>query len=720
MYHTLHVASRSIEIRCPTIPPILSTGSASSNVSGDAFGAQHVYTETMKRAELDRGGEHGHGPHPSQHKSSAASAKQLPVWLLGIFLLLHTEEGAFARNVSGKTGARLPKIGDSASGGDGDSVDASNLKGLKEEIAPFLPSLSPRTRIHASYSFLGNGSKFSSFLFKHLRKILLMCAIPHNSDACEAISEMVRKLSAVKRKPKSEEEEELYKKMEEDEQDEDEDEVFGNIGCGIHLTSADVDHLNFVLHRPHGGLIDAPPLRIADVLPFETDGNAFRSGINVSHGTVTVGVAEMQLKKLMKQQMQVQEQQLAEQHEEQLEKQLNNKGADDSSNVESINSGVEGLDLNSKGRDRKALQPQNQTIGGFWKELTYKGLRGTTIVLPPANTNDVDLGGRLHDLTVSNCSDCHLYLLRPFEHATITACTDCTIVVGAVAGLLNVLDCERITITSAARRILVINSLEVLNCCFTPSPPLLVGDNRSCQFAPYNSYYDGIRDDLLATGLAAAVLDPQTQNYYVDERRFLTFPSLQCASNKWKLSVELAKLEIPQLVNKGDSNESGAAAGGVGEDTMQTPVLLPPTEFRILFVPLESEAARIRRQGPPSTPSHLSEKQHPDSVLGDDSGSSGDCSKGDQGEESDYCRNLSDILQLSPFRLPVEYERRALIGADRIRTLQQAIKADLKEKPDLQQRLEEELNRGFRDWLVSSGNLRQILDLVHMERRIET
>jgi hypothetical protein len=26
------------------------------------------------------------------------------------------------------------------------------------------------------------------------------------------------------------------------------------------------------------------------------------------------------------------------------------------------------------------------------------------------------------------------------------------------------------------------------------------------------------------------------------------------------------------------------------------------------------------------------------------------------------------------------------------------------------------LNRGFRDWLVTSGNLRQVLDLVHLEQ----
>ena len=73
-------------------------------------------------------------------------------------------------------------------------------------------------------------------------------------------------------------------------------------------------------------------------------------------------------------------------------------------------------------------------------------------------------------------------------------------------------------------------------------------------------------------------------------------------------------------------------------------------------------------------------------------------------------------LQYSPFRLPVEYERRALEKAERVKNIQQAMQKNLTKEQ--QKKLEEELNRGFRDWLVTSGNLRQVLDLVHMERRM--
>jgi TBCC domain-containing protein 1 len=112
-------------------------------------------------------------------------------------------------------------------------------------------------------------------------------------------------------------------------------------------------------------------------------------------------------------------------------------------------------------------------------------------------------------------------------------------------------------------------------------------------------------------------------------------------------------------------------------------------------VPLENESTRQRRLENDMNDGHEIE--------------------GRNAPESQYCRILAEVLQLSPFRLPVEYERRALVKADRMRSIQQAVKKSLAE--DQQMQFEEELNRGFREWLVTSGNLRQVLDLVHLERR---
>jgi hypothetical protein len=182
-------------------------------------------------------------------------------------------------------------------------------------------------------------------------------------------------------------------------------------------------------------------------------------------------------------------------------------------------------------------------------------------------------------------------------------------------------------------------------------------------------------------------------------------PQLQCASNKWKVPIELSKLEVPQVPSPGTSASSANSSSAPGADdkamgmtsgneaTICAPILLPASEFQILLVPVETDAARQRRH----------EAEEPE------------VAEGAGPLESPYCQLLSEILHISPFRLPVEYEKRALVKVERMKNIQAIVKKDLTE--DQQRHFEEELNRGFRNWLISSGNLRQVLDLVHLERR---
>ena len=146
-------------------------------------------------------------------------------------------------------------------------------------------------------------------------------------------------------------------------------------------------------------------------------------------------------------------------------------------------------------------------------------------------------------------------------------------------------------------------------------------------------------------------------------------------------------------------------AGTIGDSSVPAPILLPASEFHVLFVPFESESTRQRRL----------EAESSNNNNNTTTGADGESRESSPSTESKYCRVLAEVLQFSPFRLPIEYERRALVKADRMRNIQQAMRKSLPE--DKQKQFEEELNRGFRDWLVTSGNLRQVLDLVHLERR---
>ena len=78
---------------------------------------------------------------------------------------------------------------------------------------------------------------------------------------------------------------------------------------------------------------------------------------------------------------------------------------------------------------------------------------------------------------------------------------------------------------------------------------------------------------------------------------------------------------------------------------------------------------------------------------------------------------LADLLTLSPFHMPHDYERKVVAKAERVRTLQSAMQ---ELKSEQRATLEEELNRGFQDWLVTSGNFKQVLDLIHLDKSVST
>jgi TBCC domain-containing protein 1 len=536
----------------------------------------------------------------------------------------------------------------------------------------------------------------AGYLLRHLRKMLLLVAVSHNAVAVRAIMH----LSAIQQHDP----EKMRRYSTGDDIRRQHEEEHGNVGLNVHLTMDDLERLHFWLQPPSGGGVDDPPIKMGDFL-----WNHIYSTPPPVDATIPLGEVEREIRRHLELELLI-----SHDHDDK----------DDASEEDAATALSNlSLDENSE-KTQRAKQPQQ----GYQKELTYSQLRGTTILLKP-NSHYSEVGhssgasiasgeqnvgplahtGRLHDLAITDCSDVHMYLLQPFEHVTIAGCTGCTIVVGAVAGLLQIVDTEKTTITSAARRILVSNSCDVLHCVFTPSPPLLVGDYRNCQFAPYNTYYEGLREDLLATGMAAAVV-PENQSPYHGSRSVddAAWPPLQCASNKWKQPVELSKLEIPQVappVGASPGVSTGSVTGtSPGADdkatpdaTMMTPVLLPASDFNVLFVLIESEFARQRRLEAEEQAAHTSNGEEPPP------------------QESLYCRLLAEVLQLSPFHLPLEYERHALVKADRIRSIKETAHNNLTQEQQL--RFEDELNRGFRDWLVTSGNLRQVLDLVHMEKR---
>ncbi|KAL3918400.1 MAG: hypothetical protein SGILL_004252, partial [Bacillariaceae sp.] len=390
------------------------------------------------------------------------------------------------------------------------------------------------------------------------------------------------------------------------------DDEHGNVGLQVRLTMEDLERLHFWLQPASGGGVDDPPFKVGEYL-----WSSLYSSPVPPTATLPIGDVEREVRRHLELELLMAGSELDDKEDVSTD--------DEETAVSSTLSQLSLTDSTSGDDGERAKQPQQ----GYQKELSYMHLRGTTILLKPNSpdsipggasvaSGDLPLGqstSRLHDLAISDCSDVHMYLLQPFENVTIAACTGCTIVVGAVAGLLHVVDCEKTKITAAARRFLVSNSCDVVMNVFTPISPLLVGDNRTCQFAPYNTYYEGLREDLLATGLAAAAIVPNSNDSHHGPRSLendAAWPPLQCASNKWKHPIEISKLEIPQVASAAggtaspssgspssspgaDDKAPGGKAGSVGDSTVQAPILLPASEFHVLFVPLESESIRQRK-----------------------------------------------------------------------------------------------------------------------------
>lgn len=84
-------------------------------------------------------------------------------------------------------------------------------------------------------------------------------------------------------------------------------------------------------------------------------------------------------------------------------------------------------------------------------------------------------------LRVTDCHDSVIYALAPLQYASITCCSDCTVVVGAVGRMLRVERCERLQLIAGCARVCISSCHESVFYLGVNRPPLLLGDNRFVQ-----------------------------------------------------------------------------------------------------------------------------------------------------------------------------------------------------------------------------------------------
>ena len=234
-------------------------------------------------------------------------------------------------------------------------------------------------------------------------------------------------------------------------------------------------------------------------------------------------------------------------------------------------------------------------------------------------------------VVVADCQDAAVYCLLPAEYCLVQGCSDCTIVVGAVGRCLRVEGCSRVTVIAGCGQAVLSSCHDSVFHLGVNSPPLLLGDGRNVQLAPFNTAYDGLEGHLRQAGVSAA-------------------------TNLW------------------DSPEApGAVAGPTGDSLPEVAAAfhcLPPGNFAPFVVPFK---------GPGGSP----------------------------GEEASK-------LATNPFKLPEEYAAAVKAKVSAVKELRLALKgANLEEGARAE--LQSCIQSHFKEWLVASGNLRQIYDLALME-----
>ena len=315
---------------------------------------------------------------------------------------------------------------------------------------------------------------------------------------------------------------------------------------------------------------------------------------------------------------------------------------------------------------------------------------------------------------------------------------------------------------------------------FTTSHPILAGDNRACQFAPYNTAYEGLDQHLAAAGLPGS--SPPAVNYWNSPVDVNTMFLPAFSSNGGAISHAGGAVSPPRdriisahltspLQSPGAMGADGGAGGGGGNSAAHgavggrdelSPVMLPPQHFYSIVVPVTKSVLNGHGGGaaeaggaaggygaaggggegmaPPTPPPGASPGVRPmdtgvtppgageggrPNFTADSAGAGGEPRAGGAAAGADSGSGGSGGLYetdgqgrrvlRNPFALPSEYaqvlaERRATVHKLQASVQDSGLDAAGK------QEVEGALKAYFADWLVTSGNLRQVLDLVNLDR----
>lgn len=270
-------------------------------------------------------------------------------------------------------------------------------------------------------------------------------------------------------------------------------------------------------------------------------------------------------------------------------------------------------------------------------------------------------------LRIVDCHDATIYALAPLQCVSVSCCSDCTVVVGAVGHLLRVERCMRVQLIAACKRIYVNASHDCIFYLGVNEQPVLLGDNRFVQFAPYNTQYERLEAHMAAVGC-------------------------ESEPNCWDMPLLLVPdHHAAHAEHLRSPDGKGPSVRGKGGPAFS---ILPPEKLMPFVVPFKGAPGRLC--GGPASSAAL--------MRSDSIGASVSKSNKNGGGGGG-----------TVFPLPPEYEAAVNKKIESVAKLRAAVKsANLPE--ERKREVQNVIQSYFREWLNSSGKMRQIYDLARLEK----
>lgn len=275
----------------------------------------------------------------------------------------------------------------------------------------------------------------------------------------------------------------------------------------------------------------------------------------------------------------------------------------------------------------------------------------------------VDDCKHVESMRITDCHDSVIYCLAPLKWMQIINCSNSIVVLGAVGQSLRVEYCERLQVVSVTSHIVVNTCHDCILYTATNRSPLIVGDNRFVQLAPYNSGYQCLEEHMQKCGISSEL-------------------------NKWNKPMLLMPDKPIFKQHHHDLQEQHQL------DHSMSVTILPPEKLMPFVIPFKGCSGPLCGGSAPP----LTRSTNNDTLTG---------------------LLTQEFVDFSPcpFPLPEHYLSAWKLRMDGINTVREAYR-EAKLTDAQKQEFTGAVQSHFKEWLQSGGGMREVYDLAKVEKQM--